>query len=717
MGTDSLSFLPTIKCSDCGIDIEISQLADHVCAPAPLKDAEPASPKMDRAATFGGPSSNKKPDRQSRSARMPPPPRIDPYAANKPFYPGDISPDSSYSDPKSRSAHSPGSGRLPYPMNRSITSPLPQARVHAPEELSSNSDSSFPRFPTARSATPPSARPQARDRLQPSSSYDLNYAQPSPLFAPLSPRMNGGESIMKRMDGIAPGPFTGDRRPSTSSGLSTGDRRPSTSNGPRPPSQGRTPFSHQRTNTQGSVRSNGIASNSRMSTTSNTSRGSVFSNGSSGLPSRPRIGAGPFAAMPPPPLPPLAKDEELDGIDAFLARLQNETSKPAKLDQDSQSKTSPMPEETRDASDPPARPADRMPPPRRSTDIDTQNHYTLSSRSYEPLVSKPMGRKDNLAHLPPALNYARDFSGDTVHTPSDSGLSEDSYASSGFRSVASSRSSPPISEASHSRQTSKVGRLEYPDDEPVRRIQSPEMFLDPRPAPQPERRRGRSPEPYLPPPRAPYIGAPESPIDPAIQMGLSSTIRREEPRQVRDPALNTPRLMNAPPRNLAPEPHREATRRPTTAGKGRCGGCSEQIIGKSVKDSSGRLTGRYHKACFVCRTCRDPFPTAEFYVFNNAPYCEQHYHQLNGSLCRACNRGIEGQYLETDQRLKFHPRCFCCNTCRIPLRDDYYEFGGRNYCERHAYSAVNMRNNYLGAGGNNRMQKLEKRRTRLMMMS
>ncbi|KAL5371923.1 hypothetical protein DPSP01_013891 [Paraphaeosphaeria sporulosa] len=707
MATDGLSFLPTIKCSDCGIDIEISQLADHVCAPASLKDEGPASPKLDRAATFGGSSLNQKPDRQSRSARMPPPPRIDPFAANKPFLgPGDLSPDSSYSDPKSRSALSTGSGRSPYPMNRSATSPLPQPRVPSPEELSSNLDSAFPRFPTARSATPPNARPKTRDRLEPSPSYDQNYAQPSPLFAPLSPRINGGESIMKRMDTIAPGPFAGDRRPSTSSGPFTGDRRPSTSNGPRPTSQGRTPFSHQRTNTQGSVRSNGIASNSRLSTTSSASRGSVFSNGSSGLPSRPRLGAGPFAAMPPPPPPP-PKDEEPEGIDAFLARLQNETLAPAKLDQDSRSKTFPMRQETRDAVDPPARPADRIPPPRRPTDIDTRNDYTLSSRSYEPSLSKP-----------PVPNYARDFPSDAVHTPSDSGLSEDSYASSGFRSVASSRSSPPISEASHSRQASKVGRLEYPDDEPVRRVQSPEMFLDPRPAPpQPESRRGRSPERYLQAPKVPYMGAPESPIDPAIQRGLSSTVRREEPRQIRDPALNTPGLTNPPPRNLGPEPQREVNRRPTTAGKGRCRGCSEQIIGKSIKDSSGRLTGRYHKACFVCRTCRDPFPTAEFYVFNDAPYCGQHYHQLNGSLCRACNRGIEGQYLETDQRLKFHPRCFCCSTCRIMLRDDYYEIGGRNYCERHAYSTVNQRNNYLGPGGNNRTQKLEKRRTRLMMMS
>lgn len=620
---------------------------------------------------------------------------------DKPFYPDQLSPESSYSDPKSRPALSPGLS--PFPMNRSATTPLPRTQKSSPE-LSSNMDSAFPRFPTNRSVTPSNAKPKTGDRLQPSPTYDHNYAQPSPLFAPLSPRTNGGESIVKRMDTIAPGPFAG----------RVEDRRPSTSNGPRPPSQARTNISHNRTNTQGSIRSNGIGQSARMSTTSSASRGSVFSNGSFGLPSRPKMGAGPFAAMAPPPPPPPPKDDEPEGIDAFLARLQNETMNPSKLDQDSRSKTFPMRQETRDTVEP--RPTDRMPPPRRPTDVDLQNDFTLSSRSYEPSVPKATSRKENLPTLPPIPNYARDFPSDAVHTPSDSGLSEDSYASSGFRSVASSRSSPPISEASHSRQASRANRFDYPNDEPVRRTQSPEMFLDPRPAPpQPESRRARSPESYLQAPRAPYIGAPESPIDPAIQMGLSSN-RREEPRQIRDPALNTPGLMNPPLRLADAEPRRDVSRRPTTANKGRCRGCSEQIIGKSIKDSSGRLTGRYHKQCFVCRTCRDPFPTAEFYVFDNAPYCEQHYHQLNGSLCRACNRGIEGQYLETDQRLKFHPRCFCCSTCRIVLRDDYYEVGGRNYCERHAYSAVNQRNNYLGPG-NNRSQKLEKRRTRMMMMN
>jgi hypothetical protein len=117
----------------------------------------------------------------------------------------------------------------------------------------------------------------------------------------------------------------------------------------------------------------------------------------------------------------------------------------------------------------------------------------------------------------------------------------------------------------------------------------------------------------------------------------------------------------------------------------------------------------------VCRTCGDGFPTAEFYVYENAPYCEHHYHDLNGSLCKWCNRGIEGQYLETDAREKFHPRCFTCTTCRIPLNADYYEVNGRKFCERHGQQAAAPRPNYLGPG-DYRPRNVQKRRTRLMMM-
>lgn len=659
---------------------------------------------------------------------------------------------SDYSNPKSRSPLSPGFGRNPYQMNRSATSPMPRPKGPPSPDLASNMDSAFPFFPQKRTGTPTSARSKQSDRLGP---RDDRYAQPSPLFAPLSPRNNGGESVMKRMNTIAPGPFDG--RASSS--------RPSTSSGPRTPGQGAQQYGHRRTNTHSSIKSNTMSSNQRTSLASTASRGSVFSNGSSGLPSRPRPGMVGSTPMPPPPPPP-PKEEKSEGIDAFLARLQKETMEPSKRGQGSRTGTSPPRQGSREAVEPQRRPPEDNGLSRRPTDLEPstfapRNNNMFPSRSSSRGGSKAAILREDLPPLPPVPNYARDYSADAIQTPSDSGLSEDSYASSGFRSAASSRSSPPTSEAAHSRQASRIARTDY-SEEPMQRTASPESFMEPRaPPPRPEPRkpnssynRGRGPEPLLQPVQEPSPNGPRSPFDPAIQRGLSYENRREDPQPLRDPALNlgrtpSPRMPEPEPRrernrNLSRdidrdvdrdmdrdydralnrsmtdrEPDRSMQRRPTaaTASKGKCRGCSDPIVGRSVKDSSGRLTGRYHKSCFVCRTCRDPFPTAEFYVFNNFPYCEQHYHELNGSMCRSCNRGIEGQYLETDRLIKFHPRCFTCATCRIVLRDDYYELGGRNFCERHAYSEVNRNNDRLGPGGRgNQGKNLQKRRTRMMMM-
>src|SRR5690242_19935988 len=98
-----LSFLPTIKCSSCGVEIDISHLADHVCAPSSsaskcnpkpahmnhesdllLEATEPTAPKLDRAATFSASRFNSSTSNiQARSQRGPPPPRIDPSAASE----------------------------------------------------------------------------------------------------------------------------------------------------------------------------------------------------------------------------------------------------------------------------------------------------------------------------------------------------------------------------------------------------------------------------------------------------------------------------------------------------------------------------------------------------------------------------------------------------------------------------------------------------------
>jgi hypothetical protein len=626
---------------------------------------------------------------------------------------------SNYSNPRSRSPMlSPTPPKSPFKMNRSATTPVPRPRLAPPSPtLPSNLDCAFPPFPSKRSATPQSARPQPRERLE-LNSQQL-YAEPSPLFAPLSPRFDGGDNITKRMDSIAPGPFDG-----------RADRRPSTSSSSKPPSPlpEITSFGHRRTATQGSARSVGSASRQRSSVSSTLSRASAYSNKSVGLPAHPKLGAN-VNNMPPPPLP--STSEPNEGIDAFLDRLQKESMRPAQTREIGGAKSDLKREGSKERKEPPPRPrrpseshlpsiggAGLQPSAFAPAPVNTfpARHVSISASGTAVQQNTATSRPSQPPPLlPPSLSH--DTPMNPLHTPSDSGLSDDSYASSGFRSATSSRSSPPGSEASHSRQASKLGRSEYLG-ETLERTSSPDSYagssqdttVNAPPRAAQRYSRPNAPEPVPQPLSPAYAEVPESPMDPAIQLGMAFDRR---PKQVASRQDSGATVGQSPLRHSPEVAPRRQDSRP--APKGKCRGCSEPIVGKSVKDSSGRLTGRYHKHCFVCKTCSDPFPTAEFYVYENSPYCERHYHELNGSVCASCNHGIEGQYLETDARTKFHPRCFTCTTCRIVLRDGYYEFNGQRYCDRHAQSAAAPPQNFLGPGGYR--PRMEKRSTRLMMMA
>lgn len=218
---------------------------------------------------------------------------------------------------------------------------------------------------------------------------------------------------------------------------------------------------------------------------------------------------------------------------------------------------------------------------------------------------------------------------------------------------------------------------------------------------------------------------PESPMDPMMLQSNFTTGGGRTPVASQHSAQESQQdyfanVQPTPPVSSQPQsqpqaitPPAEPISRPGTATGKRshtCRGCAQPIIGKSVKAADGRLTGRYHKSCFVCKTCSSSFTTGDFYVFDNDPYCEHHYHLLNDSLCTGCGRGIEGQYLETQTLQKFHPGCLACGTCKEVLGDDYFEVGGKVFCERHAFAAVRS------AGDLGPRRDMERRTTRLMTM-
>ena len=316
----------------------------------------------------------------------------------------------------------------------------------------------------------------------------------------------------------------------------------------------------------------------------------------------------------------------------------------------------------------------------------------------------------------PAPTRAEEFGvGNPYHAPTASTSSNES-SSSGVVS-GSSRSSPPLSEKSYraSRKASDTPSSENVSSTP----QIPNINVTSPPKP-PHTGRGPSKSfsrpTYARPAAPPSVETPESPMDPAFQPHQfphsspptkpqaaprsrrgkgsesphnqhASLPLRSHPPQAPSPQKNTaktdsgrpfspqghPQNMLAPNFSVPPPPPvlqrpdvPTPARRPTTGNKGQCRGCGEIILGKSVSSADGRLTGRFHKQCFVCKTCKEPFQTADFYVLQNNPYCARHYHELNGSLCKTCDRGIEGQYLETEVKQKFHPHCFTCQARHLP---------------------------------------------------
>lgn len=125
-----------------------------------------------------------------------------------------------------------------------------------------------------------------------------------------------------------------------------------------------------------------------------------------------------------------------------------------------------------------------------------------------------------------------------------------------------------------------------------------------------------------------------------------------------------------------------------------CRGCNGTIVKKGIKSRDGNLTGRWHRECFNCTTCRNPLQ-AEVYVLNNAPYCGECYHQANNSTCRGCGKGVEGTCMETraengnfgSYTIRYHSDCLRCVDCQCLLHDSYYVVDGGNYCYTHAVEA------------------------------
>lgn len=725
--TTFAGLLPTVKCSDCGRQIEISLMGEHICQQLSQEATPPAEPIPPPKRSDSGNGGFLKPGRPG------PPPRIDPSLANRPFLrPVDVVPVNNRHISQSLTPSTPSTGsrksyRTPI---RSIKSPMPQS---PPSPEYSNLDCAFPPFPTSnsRSGTPVSdtrglmaAFEGGAGKQRGSTSRGVSPASRSSSRATSSSRQRGlsisssygrgrTNTLASNGDPI-PRPATAgsNRRPSIASNYSATGR----SDDSPPPLPALPPWTSSRSPSVISRTDSPSIELERPAEETSSRPQRVGGYGGMGNEAPEPLQTNPSAVAPeglvqspeaenssrtpwsdPKPLlaevasklGSLRRPPPLANIASQLMKntIQRPQASPTR------SQTFPLHSEQRPENNGPGRrpsePAPSRPP--RTTSISRKGPMPVDedSQLFKPEIRAPSPSKypprkesrpglrrsvtaDGALESPvQGLSFADDLDiGNPYHTPSDSASSNGSDISTASTETSVSTSPPRLAKGLHTQNSS----LDVP---PVPRINS-------------------------------NFGG-DSPTDPLFQQGRLSPIPKA------DTTPKPPAVKQASPEQIRRPPTRSGT------SKGTCRGCSQMIMAgeKSVSSADGRLTGRYHKRCFVCHSCRTPFATADFYVLNNSPYCAKHYHEANGSLCSTCGEGIEGQYLEADMGgapakfsrpgpvkpvgpKKYHPECFTCGTCKIMLNEDYYVYGGKIFCERDAFVAAGMGSQRQSSGGRSR---------------
>lgn len=77
----------------------------------------------------------------------------------------------------------------------------------------------------------------------------------------------------------------------------------------------------------------------------------------------------------------------------------------------------------------------------------------------------------------------------------------------------------------------------------------------------------------------------------------------------------------------------------------------------------------WHLGCFVCAQCFRPFgKELEYYEFEGRNYCERDFRTLFAPCCSKCDHYINGRFIRALNKC-WHPNCFLCNRCSCPLAD------------------------------------------------
>ncbi|XP_062239937.1 actin-binding LIM protein 2 isoform X11 [Platichthys flesus] len=103
-----------------------------------------------------------------------------------------------------------------------------------------------------------------------------------------------------------------------------------------------------------------------------------------------------------------------------------------------------------------------------------------------------------------------------------------------------------------------------------------------------------------------------------------------------------------------------------------------QNCGKPCKGEALRVQNKhFHIKCFACKVCGSELAQGGFFVRQGEYICTLDYQRLYGTRCFGCQDFIEGEVVSALGKT-YHPRCFVCASCKQPFpAGDRVTFNGK----------------------------------------
>lgn len=106
-----------------------------------------------------------------------------------------------------------------------------------------------------------------------------------------------------------------------------------------------------------------------------------------------------------------------------------------------------------------------------------------------------------------------------------------------------------------------------------------------------------------------------------------------------------------------------------------CAKCNEEVKGGWLQTADGSY---YHPDCFKCTKCGEAMRGQFFESEDGSRVCQAC--APDRKVCATCGEPMLGAIAEVGGK-EYHPECFCCEVCELPITGTYYMKGDKLMCE------------------------------------